>query len=86
MALANTKEILCLMSDGWQLGLDTSTGRPWLQKDGCGIGGETKQVHTSTFLSLRKKKLIISNGYHFPLETYRLAALASLEEENVGTS
>ena len=67
-------EILELMNSGWQLGNSGACMRGWwLQKGGCGKGGETKYLHGRTNVyELWTKKLIVSDGYNFPIEKYHL--------------
>jgi len=67
-------EILKLMNSGWQLGLSKScTGGWWLQKGGCGYGGESKRFHGNVkIFELVKENLIKSDGYGFPTQTYHL--------------
>lgn len=51
--------ILDYMRDGWELGHSKSYyNRRWLQKGGCGKGGESINVHPKTFEHLLSKKLI----------------------------
>ena len=67
------QEVIAMMRDGWELGVSTSfDGRCWLQKGGCGLGGETKSVNVRTVSALRKAGLIESAGRSFPTEKYRL--------------
>jgi hypothetical protein len=59
------REVIELMDSGWQLGLSSkfitlhsTTPRAWLQKGGCGRGGETKDVNMKTFYALCDKGLL----------------------------
>lgn len=67
------REVLRLMADGWELG---STGgfepRYWLQKGGLGKGGETKDIRSTTYLSLLGLGLIEQAAHKFPFVYYRL--------------
>lgn len=68
------KEILVLMKSGWQLGKSKALScHWWLQKDGCGKGGEAKIIDGRVrVINLWREKLIESDGYGFPTETYHL--------------
>lgn len=67
------QEVIDLMRSGWELGVSTSfDGRCWLQKGGCGRGGESKSVNARTVSALREAGLIESAGRSFPTEKYRL--------------
>ena len=50
------EKILRLMSQGWQLGLSfgfrRSRARAWIQLGGIGRGGDTIDIHMSTFKKL----------------------------------
>lgn len=74
MKLSNLQqEVLDKMKAGWQLGVGMSyQGRAWLQKGGCGRGGETKTVNSATVWALRNKGLIALDKREFPLQTYKL--------------
>lgn len=67
------REVLRLMSEGWELG---STGgfKPswWLQEGGIGRGGKTKDVRSTTHLSLLGLGLIEQAAHKFPFTYYRL--------------
>lgn len=55
------KDIIRLMKSGWQLGKSRSMfnrERAWLQYNGIGKGGESKQVNKATFEKLRDNGLI----------------------------
>ncbi len=59
-------EILQLITNGWEIGIDTGPSpTTWIQKGGLGRGGESKQVHFNTFDSLRYKGLIKRNHESF---------------------
>lgn len=71
------EEVLNLMSEGWDLCVSNSIeARKWLQKNGCGKGGETKIVSKSVFNILINKKLIFNPEYSFPTNVYYLTTLA----------
>lgn len=70
-------EVIKLMSEGWELGHNKSDIRgysnTWLQKDGLGRGGETKEVHFNTFQALLSKKLIYDKSLrNYPTTLYAL--------------
>ena len=68
------QEVVDLMREGWELGVSTDfTGRCWLQKGGCGKGGETKDVRSTTVGALREAGVIKICGYSFPTTRYQLA-------------
>jgi hypothetical protein len=67
------KEVLILMRDNWELGRSlTMSGRSWLQKNGLGRGGSTKDVRADTFYALYKRGLIQSVKRAFPMERWAL--------------
>lgn len=67
------KEVLKLMADGWELGLDIGiSGRYWMQQGGCGKGGESRNLHTNTIYFLIRKNMISRTKREFPLEHYAL--------------
>jgi len=69
-------DTLCLMTQGWQLGVtQTFNGGCWLQKGGCGRGGESKTVSSSTKNSMWNKGLIDTDKHGFPLCTYKLTEM-----------
>jgi len=64
--------VLDLMKEGWELGASTGIDRRcWLQKNGCGNGGEIKNVSAATVHALYKHGLIKRNN-GFPWCTYTL--------------
>jgi len=67
-------EILIFMNSGWELGISHAGSFGfWLQKGGCGKGGEYKEIHGRTNIyKLKIEGLIASNGYGFPTEKYHL--------------
>lgn len=72
------QEIIDKMSNGWELGFAESFNcRFWLQKGGCGKGGETKGVRSTTVASLQGKGLIEIAKKGYPLSTYKLAQAAT---------
>lgn len=74
MKLSKTQqEVVALMREGWELGRSTTMGgRTWLQNGGIGRGGEVKRVSAATATALSRAGVIVSNGYNFPVETFRL--------------
>ncbi len=75
MKLSETQQhVIDRMKSGWQLGTSTSLHPcSWLQKDGCGRGGEAEDVHAGTVHSLLDRGMIIVDHEGFPLRTYKLA-------------
>ncbi len=72
----NQIEVIKLMREGWQMGHSAvMTRRTWLQKDGVGRGGESKDVNKNTFNSLVFKNLLNQDKYSFPTVTYKLTEL-----------
>lgn len=73
--LSDTQQhIVDLMKSGWQLGVSTDyRGYSWIQKGGCGQGGETEDVHGNTLSALRNKGIIVVDVEAFLLRTYKLA-------------
>jgi len=71
------KEILHLMSEGYELGLDISyRGGYWLQKGGLGRGGESKHdISSDVCWSLRRKDYISTKYRRFPTEAFQLTKL-----------
>ncbi len=68
------QEVIDLMKTGWQLGINYGFNtHTWIQKDGCGKGGDAKNVHGSTVFALENRKLIVIDTEKFPLRTYKLA-------------
>lgn len=67
------QEVVAMMRDGWELGvLTVLDGRCWLQKGGCGKGGETKSVNNKTVAALRESGVIEIAERSFPTDKYRL--------------
>lgn len=68
------QEVIDLMKAGWELGRSIGglTNRSWMQKDGLGRGGETKDVHSNTFFALEDKGLIEVEYEKYPRAKYRL--------------
>lgn len=51
--------VLELMQDGYELGQSSGFGkRVWLQKGGCGKGGDVKNISSSTLHAMINLKLI----------------------------
>lgn len=74
MKLSKTQaEAVRLMRAGWELGTVSGIGgRAWLQKGGCGKGGESKKISMTTFGSMWRKGLIEHHEFRYPTQTYRL--------------
>lgn len=75
MKLSETQQhIIDRMKSGWQLGQSTAglNRHSWLQKDGCGRGGEAEDVHGNTISALQDRKIIVVDVEGFPLRTYKL--------------
>lgn len=74
MKLSKTQtEAIKLMRNGWELGISGSLyNRAWLQKGGCGKGGESKKLSFATFESLRRQGFIERHEFRYPTQTYRL--------------
>lgn len=73
--LSNKQQhIVDLMKSGWQLGMSTAglNRYSWIQKGGCGKGGETEDVHGNTVFALQDKGIIVVDHERFPLRTYKL--------------
>jgi len=67
------REVINLMGKGWELGESmTFNGSSWIQKGGCGKGGESKTIHWNTIGALLDRELILQNTERFPLRTYKL--------------
>jgi hypothetical protein len=75
--ISNTqKEIITLMREGWEMAKsNTMNARSWIQKNGIGKGGETKNLTVSTFISLCEKGIIEQKEYGFPSSTFKLTEL-----------
>lgn len=78
MKLSESQQhVVDLMKSGWQLGTSTDfRGYSWIQKGGCGKGGEAEDVHGNTLYALRDKGIIVVDVEAFPLRTYKLAESA----------
>jgi len=82
MRLLSKKEVVDMMEDGWELGCSvsvvmpdgkmTTDGRWWLQKGGCGYGGDIKTVHGNVIYALINQNTITKKKYGFPTTTYKL--------------
>jgi len=74
MKLSETQQhVIDRMKSGWQLGTSTSLHPySWLQKDGCGRGGESEDVHAGTVSALYNRGAIVVDVEGFPLRTYKL--------------
>lgn len=67
------QEVVELMRSGWELGQGMNLyGRTWLQKGGCGRGGDTKNISSATLFALRKANAIKVKKREWSLETYEL--------------
>lgn len=71
------QEVVAMMRDGWELGVYTSYDVRccWLQKGGCGKGGETKSVNHRTVVALQESGVIELSGKSFSTEKYRLRSI-----------
>lgn len=80
------KHIVDRMRDGWELGESTSISSGsgnWLQKGGCGRGGETEDgIRYDTLQSLFKKGVILVTKDGFPLRTYKLNTQHEVSHES----
>ena len=74
MKLSKTQqEIVALMEQGWELCRSTSMdGRTWIQENGCGRGGKTKEIRINTVYALHKANRIVCVKGGFPTSHYRL--------------
>jgi hypothetical protein len=78
-------EVVYLMANGWELGLDIGIiGRYWIQKGGLGYGGESRNVHGNTAYFLNRMKMIESVERHFPTERFRLTELGLQTVKTLG--
>ena len=68
------REILQLIVDGWELGLDlTLGGNYWIQKGGLGRGGESnRKISSDACQSLRNKGYIAAKYRVFPVQAFEL--------------
>lgn len=74
MKPATKDEALRLMREGWQLGCSGGIDpRAWLQQNGIGRGGPSRDVHMASFSALLRTKRIVLDKRQFPTSTYRLA-------------
>lgn len=75
MKLSETQQhVIDRMESGWQLGTSMDLrGHSWIQKYGCGSGGDAEDVHGNTVHALLDGKLIVVDSVKFPLRTYKLA-------------
>ncbi len=65
--------VIYLMQEGWELGKSlTMDGRAWMQKNGLGKGGESKDVRTTTLFALVDRGLIEGKAREFPKQRYVL--------------
>ena len=72
---ATQREVLEKMVAGWALCVSISfDSRVWLQQNGCGRGGTSRDVHRSSFTALRQKKLVILERSDFPTSCWELTA------------
>lgn len=70
----NQSEIVKLMSEGWQLGSTNGIEvRTWLQKGGCGKGGESKNVNATSVNALLFRGIIIVDIDCYPTKTFKLS-------------
>ena len=73
MRLSKTqREVLRLMAEDWELGRSTGLStRCWLQKNGIGRVGKTKDVRFTTLFALEGRGLIFGK-YKYPTMKYFL--------------
>lgn len=64
------QEVIDLMDEGWSL-CSTFHSGSWLQKNGCGMGGETKRVHANTVHALLERGLIVLSRFGFTTSAYK---------------
>jgi hypothetical protein len=82
-------EVLSKMADGWQLGRRDGVidGRAWIQKGGCGYGGEIQSVSLGTVRAMEHHGYIVKDTYKYPTQTYRLNIdAAAMSTPNKGES
>jgi hypothetical protein len=75
MKLSKTQqEVVDLMREGWELAVSTThNGGAWLQEDGVGRSGITKNISRSTYQALYRRNLLKRKGAAcFPTKTYVL--------------
>ena len=74
MKLSSTqRDILQLMSSGWELGEDMgANSHAWIQKGGLGRGGETKNVNSNTLYALWRGNYIETAKEMFPTRRFKL--------------
>ncbi len=75
MKLSDTQQtVIDLMKEGWEL--DTSrwgnNTHTWLQKDGLGKGGKTKDISIATVYALKNKGLIEHSLFKYPTRYWKL--------------
>lgn len=75
MKLSDSQQhVIDRMKSGWQLGTSMDLrAHSWIQKGGCGSGGDAEDVHGNTVSALFDKKIIVMDSERFPLRTYKLA-------------
>lgn len=67
------KAVIYLMQEGWELGRSLIFDRqPWLQKNGLGRGGESKDVRSNIVFTLVRMGLIEGMARQFPKQRYVL--------------
>lgn len=70
---AKMDAVLNMMRDGWSLCYGSGLGTCiWLQKNGCGRGGDSERVHAATFHGLFKRGLIRESHTNYPTSTWEL--------------
>lgn len=64
------------MREGWELGHScTMDGRAWIQKNGVGRGGDTKEIRANTFQAIYDLDLVVATERKFPTHKYGLTEL-----------
>ena len=74
-------EAIRFMRNGYELGRTSGfCTSVWLQKGGCGCGGDTAKIKENTFHSLLTRGLITSTSYKYPTTTFCLTELGETIE------
>lgn len=76
-------ELLRLLEDGWELGIDSGIhGYVSIQKGGIGFGGESRNVARNLPYKPEIWDRLELSGKTFPVRTYRLRAAALAQARN----